>query len=117
MNDSSGERAFRAEPGGARYARRDLLDLRYDVAGIGPQGHAPRSTEVPVRAVVGDGEAVTGPSWSADGGATWTESELVDGVAAVDAPEGSSTNSLRATASDTAGETITETVPDACLVQ
>ncbi|MFD2794991.1 S8 family serine peptidase [Promicromonospora vindobonensis] len=113
----SGGWSFRAEPGPAPYTRHDLLDLRYDVAGIGLQGRAPRTTQVTVHAVGGDGASVTDLSWSADGGATWTKATLTDGVATVDAPEGASTVSLRATASNTAGETATETVKDAYLVR
>ncbi|GAB2478571.1 S8 family serine peptidase [Promicromonospora xylanilytica] len=113
----SGEWSFRAEPGPARYTRHDLLDLRYDVAGIGPQGDAPRTTQITVQAVGGDGASVTDLSWSADGGATWTKATLTDGVTTVDAPEGASTISLRATASNTAGETASETVQDAYLLR
>lgn len=91
--------------------------MRYDVAAIGPQGHAPRTTQVTVQAVGGDGASVTALSWSADGGATWTKATLTDGVATVDAPEGAKTVSLRATASNTAGETATETVQDAYLLR
>jgi hypothetical protein len=90
--------------------------VRYDVAGIDPQGHAPRTTQVTVLAVGGDG-TVTGLSWSTDGGATWTKATLTEGVATVDAPEGAETVSLRATASNTAGETVTETVHDAYLLR
>jgi hypothetical protein len=111
----SGEWTFRAEPGPAQYTRHDLLDVRFDVAGIGPQGHAPRSTEVAVRAVGGEGASVTALSWSVDGGTTWADAELTDGVAVVDAPADASVISLRATASNTAGETVTETVREAYL--
>ncbi|MFI8527361.1 S8 family serine peptidase [Promicromonospora sukumoe] len=112
----SGEWTFRAEPG-VEPATRGLLDVRYDVAGIGPRGQAPRSTEVAVSAVGGDGASVTGLSWSADGGETWTEAELTGGVAVVEAPAGTSTVSLRAEASDAAGETVVETVLDAYRVE
>lgn len=112
----SGEWTFRAEPG-TETATDGLLGVRYDVAGIGPRGQAPRSTEVAVSAVEGEGASVTGLSWSADAGATWTEAELSDGVAVVDAPADFSVVSLRAEASNAAGETVVETVKGAYLVQ
>ena len=52
-----------------------------------------------------------------DAGATWTEAELSDGVAVVDAPADFSVVSLRAEASNAAGETVVETVKGAYLVQ
>lgn len=113
----SGRWTFRAEPGAQERAAHDLLDVRYDVTGIGPRGKAPRDTEVAVSAVGGKGASATGLSWSADGGETWTEAELTDGVAVVDAPEGASRVSLRTEASNDAGATVTETVRDAYLVQ
>lgn len=112
----SGEWTFRAEPG-MEPATRGLLDVRYDVSGIGPRGQAPRSTEVAVSTVGGDGASVTGLSWSADGGETWTEAELTGGVAVVDAPADASAISLRAEASDDAGETVVETVLEAYRVE
>jgi subtilisin family serine protease len=113
----SGRWTFRAEPATAEPATQDLLDVRYDVAGIGLRGQAPRSTEVSVGAVGGEGASVTGLSWSADAGATWTEAELTDGVAVVEAPADASVISLRAEASNAAGETVVETVREAYLVE
>jgi hypothetical protein len=46
----SGEWTFRAAPR-TEPTTDDLLDVRYDVAGIGPRGQAPRSTEVVVSLV------------------------------------------------------------------
>ncbi|GAA1856887.1 S8 family serine peptidase [Myceligenerans crystallogenes] len=109
----SAEWTFRAEPGSGEHA---LLDVSYDVAGIGLDGRAPAETEVALDVTGADGDAVVGLSWSDDDGATWHPAEVTGGVAAITAPATAGHVSLRAEVSDAAGNTVTETVRRAYLV-
>ena len=112
----SGRWTFRADASSDDPAL-PLLDVRYDVAGLGLDGVAPRRTEVGVDVVGGEGGAVTGFSWSADDGATWVDAPFRDGRAVVSAPADAEAVSLRVEAEDGAGSTVTETVTRAYLVK
>ncbi|GAA1869084.1 S8 family serine peptidase [Myceligenerans crystallogenes] len=102
----SAEWEFPAQPpSGDRETRLPLLQVAYDVAGLGLDGTAPGRTTVTVTAVAPDGgrraaaEAAT-LWWSPDDGVTWHEAATTgtgDGVfsATVDAPPGTRRVSLR----------------------
>lgn len=115
-----GEWTFHAEPGEWSFDEpyeRPMLDVRYDVAGIGTTGRAPANTTIDVQVEGADGAATVKFWWSANGGRTWNAAELSDGVARVKAPQGATAISLRAEATDEAGNTVKETAKRAYLVK
>jgi hypothetical protein len=114
----TGEWTFHAEPVGEdEYVPRELLDVRYDVARIGPQGTAPRRTTVGVEVTGAEGDATVRLWWSANDGEDWREARIRNGVAVVNAPKGTSAVSLRAEVTDAAGNCLQETVRQAYTVK
>lgn len=115
-----GEWTFRAEPGEWSFDdpyERPMLDVRYDVAGIGTTGRAPAHTTIGVRVEGADGAVATRFWWSANDGRTWKAAKLSGGVARVKAPQGATAISLRTEATDQAGNTVKERVKRAYLVK
>jgi subtilisin family serine protease len=102
-----------------------LLDVDYDVAGLGLDGTAPRGTTIAVNARVPDGESGAAATsarvrWSADDGATWRRAEARpkgDGtfVVTIAAPRGTEQISLDVEASNPQGS-VHETTIGAYLV-
>ncbi|RPF23220.1 S8 family peptidase [Myceligenerans xiligouense] len=114
----TGEWTFRAEPVGEdELVMRELLDVRYDVARIGPRGTAPRRTKVGVEVTGTEGDSTVRLWWSANDGTDWTEATVRNGVAVVNAPKGTSAVSLRAEVTDAAGNSLRETVERAYTVK
>lgn len=121
----SAEWEFTAGPAGEPDSRLPLLDVGYDVAGLGLDGAAPRRTTVTINASGpdgGQGAAATSARvrWSADDGATWHRAEVRPkghGTFAVTvaAPRGTERVSLDVEASN-ADSSVHETTIGAYLV-
>ncbi|GAB3158865.1 S8 family serine peptidase [Myceligenerans halotolerans] len=114
----TGEWTFHAEPVGEdELVRKELPDVRYDVAGISLQGAAPRRTKVEVEVAGAEDDATVRLWWSANGGETWKEARVRNGVTVVNAPWGTEAVSLRAEVTDAAGNSLRETVERAYTVK
>jgi subtilisin family serine protease len=116
---------FTAGPAGELDSLLPLLDVDYDVAGLGLDGTAPRRTTVTINARARDrsvGAVATSAQvrWSADDGATWRRAETRpkgDGTfeVTIEAPSGAEQISLEVKASNPAGS-VHETTIGAYLV-
>jgi hypothetical protein len=121
----SAEWEFTAGPGGEIESRLPLLDVDYDVAGLGLDGTAPRRTTITINADTPDGGRGTAAAsarvrWSVDDGATWRRAEArPKGGGAFEvtiaAPRGTERVSLDVAASNPRGS-VHETTIGAYLV-